>query len=178
MNTDNATHHSRARLTGLVYLCYFVTAIGGVTLGKKDFIIAGHMVDIISILCYLAVTVLFYRLFEPVQKSLSLIAALFSATGCVLTALNTFHVTDAATPLLFFGPYCILLGLLIARSTFLPRFLGIVLVIAGLGWVLLLLSPPELLSLITKGFGFLSELSLMLWLLIKGVDEGKWLRLQ
>jgi hypothetical protein len=44
--------------------------------------------------------------------------------------------------LVFFGVYCLLVGILILRSTFLPRILGVLMVLAGLSYVLFL--SPEL----------------------------------
>ena len=47
--------------------------------------------------------------------------------------------------------------------------------LAGLGW-LTFLSPPvaNYLSPYTLVLGFLSELSLMLWLLVRGVNVQRW----
>jgi len=77
--------------------------------------------------------------------------------------------------LVFFGLWCVLIGYLIFRSTFLPRILGVLLAIDGVGWMLYL-SPPlanQLFPLIAVASG-LAEIPLMLWLLIVGVNTGRW----
>jgi Domain of unknown function (DUF4386) len=77
--------------------------------------------------------------------------------------------------LVFFGCRCVLTGYLIFRSTFLPRILGVLLVIDGLGWMTFL-SPSlgrDLLPILFIAAG-LAELPLMLWLLVKGVNVRKW----
>jgi hypothetical protein len=77
--------------------------------------------------------------------------------------------------LVFFGFYCLLIGYLILRSTFLPRILGVLMAFAGLGW-LTFLSPPlaNYLSPYILVLGFLAEVSLMLWLLVMGVNVQRW----
>ena len=77
--------------------------------------------------------------------------------------------------LVFFGLYCLLVGILILRSTFLPRILGVLMVLAGLSYVLFL-SPPLVRSLqpyilVFPGVG---QISLTLWLLVIGVNEQRW----
>jgi hypothetical protein len=77
--------------------------------------------------------------------------------------------------LVFFGFWCVLIGYLIFRSTFLPRILGVLLVIDGLGWMLYL-SPPlatYLFPVIAVASG-LAELPLVLWLLVVGVNVQRW----
>ena len=77
--------------------------------------------------------------------------------------------------LVFFGFWCALIGYLIIRSNFLPRIIGALEVLAGLGYLTLLWRPlahylyPYNLALAGPG-----EISLMLWLLVKGVDEQRW----
>ena len=81
----------------------------------------------------------------------------------------------AAIALVFFGFYALLTGYLIIRSTFLPRILGVVSVIAGLGWLSFLYPPlgyrlfPYIAAL-----GLLGALLLILWLLLVGVNEQRW----
>ena len=77
--------------------------------------------------------------------------------------------------LVFFGLFCLLIGYLIFRSTFLPRILGVLMALAGLGW-LTFLSPSlaNHLSPYIVVARLIGELSLMLWLLVKGVNVQRW----
>ncbi len=221
-----ASPRPRARITGVVYLLYFLTAVFG------EFLLRGLVADgdaaatatnilahqslfrlglatgLIATACYIAVTALFYGLFKPVSSSLSLLGAFFSLVGCAILAfgslfqlaplvllggspyLNVFKVEQLRALALmflelntqagnicvvFFGVYCLLIGYLIFRSAFLPRILGGLMALAGLGW-LTFLSPPlaSHLSPYNLVLGFLAELSLMLWLLVMGVNVQRW----
>ena len=77
--------------------------------------------------------------------------------------------------LVFFGLHCLGVGYLILRSTFLPRLIGALMVVAGFGW-LTFLSPPLASSLAPFNMmpGGIGELSLTLWLLAKGVNVQRW----
>lgn len=81
--------------------------------------------------------------------------------------------------LVFFGGFCIVAGALIYRSRFLPRTLGVMMVIAGICYLVnsfaLFLAPP-LASLLFPWIlmpCLLAELSLALWLLVKGIDVAR-----
>jgi Domain of unknown function (DUF4386) len=165
----------RARTTGALYLLYFLTAILGLLLVSRGFVVSGNVANVISTVCYLAVTLLSYNLFKPVSGRLSLLAALFSLGGCIVMSLGLFHFDSSVSPLLFFGPFCLLMGYLIFRSSFLPRILGVAMAFAGLGWLAFLLpAVPNHLSAAIKVIGFLAELSLCLWLLVMGVNVQRW----
>jgi hypothetical protein len=165
----------RARMTGALYLLYFLTAILGLLLVSRGFAVSSNVTNVMSTVCYFVVTLLFYGLFKPVSGRLSLLAALFSLGGCIVMSLGLFHFDSPVSPLLFFGPFCLLIGYLIFRSSFLPRILGVAMAFAGLGWLAFLLpAVPNYLSTAIKVIGFLAELSLCLWLLVMGVNVQRW----
>jgi hypothetical protein len=86
------------------------------------------------------------------------------------------HNVAADISMVLFGVYCILIGTLILRSTFMPRIIGAFMALAGLGY-LTFLSPPLAQSLfphVLTPAGALGEFSLLLWLLIFGVNSQRW----
>jgi hypothetical protein len=165
----------RARITGVIYLLYFLTAVSVEVFVGHDRLILYDAVNLIAYAFYVAVTMLFYYMFKPVNNGVSMLAAFCSLLGCSNDLLGLFNLAPyKINSLVFFGPYCLLLGYLIFRSTFLPRVLGVLMALAGLGW-LIYLSPLEAyLSTYLKVLGFLAEMSLMLWLLVKGVNAQLW----
>jgi hypothetical protein len=159
----NASPHFKARLAGVFYLLTILT--GALALFVRGRFVAP--VGLIATACYIAVTALFYDIFKQVNRSLSLLAAVFSLAGCAIGASGSlFHLSLAC-----FGLYCLLIGYLIFRSTFLPQILGVLMAFAGLGW-LTFLPPPLANSLYPYNLvpGLLGEGSLTLWLLVIGVS--------
>jgi len=77
--------------------------------------------------------------------------------------------------LVFFGLWCILTGYLIWKSTFLPRLLGALLVVDGIGWTLFAWPPLAafLFPAIATASG-LAEIPLIVWLLGVGVNNERW----
>lgn len=76
--------------------------------------------------------------------------------------------------LVFFAFFGVLTGYLVFKSTFLPRILGGLMMLAGLSWLTFLWPPFAI-----KYFPYilataLGEGLLYLWLLVKGVDPEKW----
>ena len=72
--------------------------------------------------------------------------------------------------LVIFGIHLVLLGYLIYRSRYIPWIIGVLLVIAGVGWVIQSLKP-YLYPHARLGFIFITsfaELILPLWLVIRG----------
>jgi Domain of unknown function (DUF4386) len=107
---DELSPRSRARITGVVYLSYFVVAIlgevfllrAGVSaitpttedaatlarnvLAHESFLQLGVALGLISVACYVAVTTLFYLLLKPVSRSLALLALAFGLVAMAITA--------------------------------------------------------------------------------------------
>jgi len=82
--------------------------------------------------------------------------------------------------MVLFGFYCLLIGYLIFSSNFLPRILGMLVAFAGLGDLISMfanfLSPAfaHHLDPYIMLPGLIGELSLMLWLLVMGVNASRW----
>jgi hypothetical protein len=214
----------KARIAGLVYL------IGAIAGGSAEIFIRGTLVvggnaaataanilaheslfrlggvgDLISVACDAAVAVLFYELFVPANKTLSLMMAFFRIIFVAVMGANTINHFAALLylrhapalqeqallslrmqslgfniALVFFGFTCLLLGYLIARSTFLPRILGLFMAISGIGY--LINSFVHFLAPEYGAYAFkyilapcgIGELLLIAWLLAVGVNSSRW----
>lgn len=176
---EEASPRFTAGLAGVFWLMAFVTDALS-KLARDRWVMAA---DLIATACLLAATVLVYQLLKPVNRNLSLLAALFSLVGCVIGASNSlFHLGAQASNIdfLIFGLHCLLIGYLILRSTFLPRTVGALMAFGGLGWMtislLTLLSPPlpKSLSPYFVVPGILGEVTLAIWLLVRGVNVRRW----
>lgn len=161
-----------ARFAGAFYLLTFLAGLPAFFLRSS----LGIALGLIAGTCYIVVTLLFYRLFKPVNRTLSLLAAVVSLAGCAIGPVTAgLHLTLQINPLVFFGFYCLLIGYLILQSTFLPGVLGALMAFAGLGWLTFLsasvasrLQPYNLVP------GLIGEGALTVWLLLKGVNEQRW----
>jgi Domain of unknown function (DUF4386) len=167
----DASPQLKARIAGLFYL---LTILAGAY--ALVFESGGLAANLLATACYIAVTLLFYDIFKPVNRNLSLLAAFFSLAGCAIGVLSLLNLASSPiNPLVFFGIYCLLIGYLIFRSTFLPPILVALMAIGGLGW-LTFVSPPlaKDLSPYNLAPGILGEGILALWLLVMGVNAQRW----
>ncbi|GAB3010974.1 DUF4386 domain-containing protein [Bowmanella dokdonensis] len=95
------------------------------------------------------------------------------------TAINL-HGFGFALGLIFFGAACLLRGYLIYQSGYFPKLIGLLLALAGFCYLLnsfaLILAPSLNDSLVPAIFApiLLGELSLALWMTIKGVNMQRW----
>ncbi len=83
---------------------------------------------------------------------------------------QTFNIS-----LVLFGLYDSLLGYLVFRSSFLPRFVGVLLMCAGAGWLTFLWPPfATAVSSYVLPLGALAEIVFMFWLLLRGINLSAW----
>lgn len=157
---------------------------------------AGVSVGLLSTACYVAVTTLFYQLFKSVGRTIALLGLAFGLMAMAVTAFASLFeiaplavlkaggtaplafaflkVGDQVGPigLLFSGLFQVMNGYLMYRSGFLPRVIGALLALAGVGWILFLVPPvTDRLSGPLEVLGFVAELGLMLWLLVRGLSS-------
>jgi hypothetical protein len=122
-----------------------------------------------------------------------LAALLLLKGGTTTTALTTsqaqalafvflrLHPLGYDLAMVFYGSASVVVACLILRSTFLPRIFGVLMVIDGLGYLTFslatFLSPAlaaHLYPYLPFSTGIVGELSLMLWLVVKGVNAVRW----
>jgi hypothetical protein len=166
-----ASPRFKARIAGVLSLFSLLTAAFTELFVRGSFNIAGGLIAVAGMV---AVTLLLYDIFKPVNRGLSLLAASVNLVGLTFGALR-WNPRGVDITVVFNGFYCLLTGYLIFRSTFLPRSLSALMAVAGLGW-LTYLSPPlvNYLSPYNLALGILGQESVMLWLLVMGVNEQRW----
>jgi hypothetical protein len=90
------------------------------------------------------------------------------------------HARGAHVWEIFFGFHCAIVGVLVFRSGYLPRTLGVLMEVASLGYLLNGLGNlvvPDAARVLTAIVGVASlvgEIPFLLWLLLKGVDAQRW----
>jgi hypothetical protein len=160
---------NQGRRVGLVYLLYFalaMTAEGVLSSGRTSI---GTSIEIVSYLLYGVLSLMLGQLFFERDRRVGVAAVVVSWIGCAIGILRLGHVsTGILEPLMFFGIFCLMLGYLILESRLLPKTLGGLLVLAGVGWLILSLGHPRVMTPYIQGLGIVAEFALMVWLLVFG----------
>ena len=177
-------------------------------LGHQRLFWLGFGLSLIGVVFHIVWAFLFYDLFKPVRRSISVLATFVILVGCAVQAVTAvlyvapflvlqggsalgafapsqlqglaylfFRLNGQAnnTYLVFFGLWCVLIGYLIFKSTFMPRILGVLLMISGLGWMMYL-SPrfANHIFVYIAVASALGEIPLQLWLIVMGVNSERW----
>lgn len=171
----------------------------------------GIVSDAIVFLLEIIVPIVFYLVFKSVNKTISLIAAVFRLAMAVIQGFNVlnhlvvllilngtgylgvfepkqlnalvvlflnihnqgFYIWQA-----FFGIHCLLLGYLIYKSDYLPKILGVLLALSGVGYLsdtfgnFLWQDYKATFGWIVMGLAC-GELAFTIWFLVKGFDLSK-----
>lgn len=217
---DGLTLRQAAIIAGLAYLLNPVTYAEFTIMPKL--VVAGHLEQTVAniaahpgmfvtaVFCYLinfvediVIAWALYYLLAPVNRAVSLLAALFQLVYAAIALAGWFNLVaayrmvttpeyatafgsgplsaqvdlllhafryDYATGLLLFAIHLLLIGGLIIRSTYIPKWLGVLLMIDGAAWIVANLRP-YLYPSANLDFlfpVFLVELIFMVWLLIWG----------
>jgi hypothetical protein len=216
-----------ARVAGFLYLIMILaggfaeafvreglTVAGNATATAKNILASEHIyrlgfvADLVTLIAGQIISLIFYTLFKPVNRNLSLLALIFSIIASAVMAINllnqlaplvllhstsylkAFNIEQLQTlslfflqlqsqgygiSLLLFAFYFPMIGYLVYKSGFLPRILGIIYALAGLGYFINSLSmflTPHLTAYLFPYVllpAFIGESSMSLWLIIKGV---------
>lgn len=160
---------------------------------------SGLVMHIVVTLTNVPLALIFFELFKVVNRRLALLDVFLTLVG---TAIEAAGILQQFTPLvhptqtlafvpdlstvdydiytLFYGFDIICVAYLVARSTFLPRTIGVLLAIDGVAYLV-----NGFADLLAPGFAthlapwiqlpaILGEGSLCLWLLIVGLDAARW----
>jgi hypothetical protein len=177
----------------------------------------GFVADLVCLITGIFLTLIFYILFKPVNKNVSLLALIFGNVAGAVMAVNllnqlapllllhntsylkAFNIDQLQTlslfflnlqeqgygiSLLLFAFYFPIIGYLVYKSNFLPRILGVIYTLAGVGYLMNSLGMFLFPHLHTYLFpyvllpAFIGEVSMSLWLIVKGVKVPKQVEIQ
>ena len=157
----------RVKTAGVLSLLCVLTAAFAEILVRGRLNVVGGLVAVSAMI---AVTLLFYNTLGPVTRSLTLLAMSFNLVGLVFEVLRL-QPQGVNVAILFDGFYCILIGYLAFRLTLLPRILGALMLLGGLGWLTFLSSTlTNYLSPYNLALGVVGEAGVCVLLLVRGVD--------
>ncbi len=159
----------------------------------------GALADLVGITCFVVLGLILWRLFRPVDLNAATAMLVFVAVSVAVTtanmtnhlgALNAATVGDDIAAMrfleahhdgylvagIFFGLWLLPLGYLLVRSRAAPKWLGILAMVGPLGYLVdvvanvLFGTPGEPTTEIVLLPAVVAELSLIAWLLVKGLD--------
>ena len=161
----------------------------------------GIAFDVVAQLCDVPVMLILFLLLSPVDKNVARLALLFNVvqTSTLVANQLTLVAAQLLSPdqpaladvalraysygeplgLVFFGFTCLFEGYLIRHSGYLPWIVGLLMQIAGVAYVansFLLLLAPDVASILFLIPTVVAELSFALWLVVKGVDLPRFVK--
>jgi hypothetical protein len=171
---------------------------------------AGLVSDVTIVLAEIVLTAALYVLLRPAGRLLAATAAFARVAMAALQAANVMpllaalHLVEGGSSLseaerqslallaldlhglgvhiweTVFGLHCLALGVLVVRSRFLPRALGVLLGVAAVGYLLngignlAMPGGARVYAAVVAVGAVAGEVPFLLWLLVKGVDVERW----
>jgi len=150
------------KLIGVVYVAFLLLSLAGMRLRNLPIKLVANATGFV-------LAVLLYRLFAPADPDIALALLPLAFVHYVIQGVGQVRAdaTMLRLALLPFAAYLIVLGYLIAGSTFAPAELGVLIVLAGLAWLIAVLPGiPIWSTLAVVALGIIAEVALAIWLLI------------
>ncbi len=160
---------------GLVLIMYRLTK-----LVNKDLAMLAAFFNLAGVIIQTVYIVQLIEALFPIGTSSYLEAFTSEQLSAMISLSTKSHVFGFGIALLMFAPYFLLTGYLIYKSIYLPKFIGILYMISGVGYlinsIILIIAPKfsEMVFMIIVLPVFIGEISLSLSLLIKGVNLNEW----
>ena len=149
-------------LVGLVYVAFLLLSVAGEELRSVPLQLVANATGLV-------LAILLYRLFAPADPNIALALVPLALIHYVIQAFGQVRA-DAGMrrlALLPFAVYLMVLGYLIVQSTFAPVALGVLVGLAGVGWLIAVVpGAPTWATLAVVTFGIIAEAALAMWLLI------------
>jgi hypothetical protein len=170
-----------ARQAGATYFLFMIVAITG-EFFLPDLVVSGDatatarnitsaeltwrlgiLLGLLTHVIFIVLAVLLYKLLSGVDKSQAMLMVAFVSIG----------VAVAAVPMAFWGLWLFPFGVLVMKSGFLPRLLGILLLVAGLAYLatgVTAIVLPEYRTIVSRFMMplYFGEVPVIFWLLVKG----------
>ena len=150
------------KIVGLAYVAFLLVSLLGMTLRSIPLQLVANATGFL-------LAVLLYRLFAPGDPLIALALLPLALIHYVIQGVGQLRAEPAMLRLALvpFAAYLVVLGYLIARSTFAPVALGLLIAVAGLAWLIGVV--PRVSTWFTLAavlFGIAAEVTLATWLLI------------
>lgn len=167
---------------------------------NPDLFRVGFVISLLSAFFFFMAAWFLYILLKPINKNLALLFLLLNLIGVTIQCVGMLPLYAAILSVgnispqtflfvnlsknslimaqLFFGTWLFPLGYLVFKSKFLPKILGILLIIDGFAvliWFFQVYLLPDYPQIAYPGLvvSFVAEFGLTLWLLFKGIDTKK-----
>lgn len=191
-----------ARIAGALYLLnilagafaigYVTAAVGTNVHAHEPLFRSGLAAHVVVTVTNVGLAVIFYELFKAVSRRAAMLVVFFTLVATAIEAagivnqLSTLTVGGTAAydvSTVFFAGYALAIGYLIYRSTFMPRVIGVLMVVDGVAYLVnsfgTILAPDfaaHLVPYIQLPI-LLGEGSLTLWFLVFGINVARRERL-